>query len=77
VANVNVSAGNIRVRFYVRLSELDLMDIQFPFPLLTESGLTIRTEEDGDISIDGGSIVAIPLVGGIVPPQQLHVILED
>lgn len=72
---VNVTAHKIYVRANVQISERDLLDIEFPFPLLTESGLPIRTETGKDISISGDT-VAIPLVGGAVLPQALHVTTE-
>jgi len=74
--SVTVESHRIPTMFYVRVSELDLLSIQFPFPLLTEAGLTLLTEDDQPLAIEGGTAVAIPLLGGVVPPQKLHVVGE-
>ena len=72
---VNITAHKIFLLMNAQISERDLTTLEFPFPLLTESGLSIQTETGEDISIEGNT-VAIPLVGGVVLPQSLHVTTE-
>ena len=72
---MNITAHRISLLGNVQLQK-DLISIKFPFPLQTESGLTIQTETGADIAV-GGPAVAIPLIGGVVSPQLLHVTTED
>ena len=73
---IPITSHDFKFRGYIKISENELTNIIFPFPLQAESGLPIQTEAGKDISIDDKA-VAIPLVGGVVQAQSLHVTTED
>ena len=73
---VPITSHDVLFTGTVQLHEWSLKNIIFPFPLLTESGLPIFTEAGKPLSIDSIAS-AIPLVGGTISLQTLHVITED
>jgi len=62
--------------YYVLVSESDLMDIAFPFPIQTELGIPIKTEAGEDICIDSGA-VAILSLSAVISSPKLIVLTED
>ena len=74
---LTVFSHKIAFLFRVQVMDLDLSNVPYPYPILTEAGLELQAENGQVLATDGGIFIGIPTISGGAQPQSLHVVLED